>query len=145
MIRPINRDDKDFFIDSCREFYSSSAVMHAVSEKNFEKTFSLLMQENPYARCYIYETEGKKAAYLLISITYSNECGGIVVWLEEMFVLPRYRSRGIGSELFRYVENEYKNAACRFRLEATRENERAIALYKKLGYHVFDYLQMVKE
>ena len=60
-------------------------------------------------------------------------------------VHPRYRSRGIGSELFRYVENEYKNVACRFRLEATRENERAVALYKKLGYDVFDYLQMVKE
>jgi len=35
-------------------------------------------------------------------------------------------------------------AAKRFHLEVAEENTRAIGLYKKLGYEVLDYVQMVK-
>lgn len=145
MIREINATDKDFFISSCEEFYSSPAVIHSVPRENFEKTFDLLMNKSPFARCFIYELEGQRVAYFLLAITYSNECGGIVVWGEEMFVKAEFRSHGIGKDFFSYVENEYKNVAKRFRLEVTQENERAASLYKKLGYDYLDYLQMIKE
>ncbi len=145
MIREINATDKDFFVSSCEEFYSSPAVIHSVPKENFEKTFDLLMNKSPFARCFIYEIDGQRVAYFLLAVTYSNECGGIVVWGEEMFVKSEFRSHGIGKEFFSYVENEYKNVAKRFRLEVTKENERAASLYKKLGYDYLDYLQMIKE
>lgn len=145
MIREINATDKDFFVSSCEEFYSSPAVIHSVPRENFEKTFDNLMNKTPFARCFIYELDGQRVAYFLLAITYSNECGGIVVWGEEMFVKAEFRSHGIGKEFFSYVENEYKNVAKRFRLEVTKENERAASLYKKLGYDYLDYLQMIKE
>jgi GNAT superfamily N-acetyltransferase len=145
MIREINRTDKNFFISSCEDFYSSPAVIHSVPKQNFEKTFDLLMDKTPYARCFICEKDGERVAYFLLAVTYSNECGGIVIWGEEMYVKPEFRSHGIGREFFSYVENEYKDVAKRFRLEVTEENTRAAALYEKLGYGHLDYLQMIKE
>jgi len=41
------------------------------------------------------------------------------------------------------MEKEYP-AAKRFHLEVAKENTRAIDLYKKLGYEVLGYVQMVK-
>lgn len=145
MIRDISIGDKEFFIDSCEQFYSSPAVIHSVPKKNFEKTFELLIQKTPFARCLIYELEGQRVAYFLLSFSHSNECGGTVVWCEELYVLPQFRSRGIGKELFSFIEKEYKNTAKRYRLEVTRENKRAAALYSSIGYKYLDYLQMIKE
>ena len=103
------------------------------------------MAKTPYARCFICEKDGERVAYFLLAVTYCTECGGIVIWGEEMYVKPEFRSHGIGREFFSYVENEYKDVAKRFRLEVTEENTRAAALYEKLGYGHLDYLQMIKE
>jgi ribosomal protein S18 acetylase RimI-like enzyme len=43
-----------------------------------------------------------------------------------------------------FMEQEYPSAK-RFRLEVSKENTRAIELYRKLGYEVLEYVQMVKD
>lgn len=90
------------------------------------------------------EEEGKIVGYLLLAITWSNEAGGIVVWLEELFFKGSFRGKGYGTQVFAWVEKEYPHAK-RFRLEAAYNNEKAIALYKRLGYEEMKYYPMVKE
>ena len=72
--------------------------------------------------------------------------GGMVLWLEELYILPDYRCRGLGKQYFDFIE-EYarKNNFARIRLEAEEYNVRALALYERLGYQPLDYCQMVKE
>ena len=36
------------------------------------------------------------AGYALLAKTFSQEAGGLVVWLDEMYVRPAYRSKGLG-------------------------------------------------
>ena len=36
--------------------------------------------------------EGEIVGYLLTAKTYSREAGGLVLWLEEMYMRPAYRS-----------------------------------------------------
>jgi ribosomal protein S18 acetylase RimI-like enzyme len=43
-----------------------------------------------------------------------------------------------------FMEDEYPSAK-RFHLEVAEENTRAIELYKKLGYEILEYVQMIKE
>lgn len=85
---------------------------------------------------------GKPAGYGLASKMYSQEAGGIQLWLEELFVLPEYRSRGLGREFIAYMES-LPNVA-RIRLEYEKSNTRAAALYRKLGYADMPYEQLVK-
>ena len=56
-----------------------------------------------------------------------------------------YRSRGLGMEFFSFIEEKNSGKIARLRLEVEEENTRAISLYKRLGYEVLDYKQMVKE
>ena len=88
------------------------------------------------------ECDGRPAGYGLASKMYSQEAGGIQLWLEELFVLPEYRSRGLGREFIAYMES-LPNVA-RIRLEYERSNTRAAALYRKLGYADMPYEQLVK-
>ena len=144
MIRKIELKDREAFVAMANEFYHSDAVLHSIPESNIEKTFDELMAGSPYIDGYIFECDGEKAGYSLLSITYSNEAGGLVVWVEEIYILPKFQGRGIGKEYMDFVEEAYKDKAARFRLEVEEENERAIKIYEKKGYRQLDYLQMYK-
>jgi acetyltransferase, GNAT family len=76
--------------------------------------------------------------------TYSVEAGGITIWIDELFVLEEYRSKGLGRELFKYIEENGDKKLRRIRLEVELENGRAISLYKKMGFEPAPYDGMWK-
>lgn len=145
MIRNVRLDDKDIILSMMTSFYGSEAVIHPVSTQHFETTFAAAMDGSPFLRLLLLETKtGNPTGYALLNFTRSNEAGGLVVILEELYLKEVHRCAGYGSALLRFLEHEYPVAA-RFRLEVCKENQKAIALYQRLGYEFLDYQQMVKE
>ena len=101
------------------------------------------MGDTPYARCFVAADERDVPhAYCLCAITWSNEAGGLCVWLDELMVEDALRGQGIGRQLIAAVRAAYPNAA-RFRLEVTDSNPRAAALYRTLGFEPLGYRQMI--
>ncbi len=145
MIRPINASDKAFYLNMAEAFYQSDAVLSPVPKVHLEETFSLLLTENPYAEGYILEQNGKACGYALLAKTWSQEAGGLTIWIEEIYVLPETRGLGLGKEFFAFLEKKYENTVKRFRLEVEDENEGAVRLYKGLGFEFFAYKQMKKD
>ena len=142
-IRKIRSDDKNDYINMARAFYATDAVLIHVDDRHFESTFNELMRSEDYAICYILELDGKTAGYSLLAKTYSQEAGGFVIWIEEIFVLPEFRGRGIGREFFSFLIQNRPESVKRLRLEAERENEGAIRLYKSFGFNFLGYDQMI--
>lgn len=145
IIRDFIPTDKDHFIEMCKDFYSGGAVLHAVDPKCFETTFDAIIGKTPFARGLLLEQDGETAGYLLLSFTYSNEVGGLVVLLEELYVLPKFQGMGIGKQMFDFVFAEYDSTAKRYRLEVNTENTRAIKLYKNLAFEKLHYDQYMIE
>ena len=143
MIRKINETDKDFYINTVKAFYNSDAVLHSIPEKNIIKTFNELIKSETYAQCYIFEKDGEKAGYALLAKTFSQEAGGEVLWIDEIYILPEFRSKGIGSNFFNFIK-ENSNAA-RLRLEFCPSNQKAIEVYKRQGYLPLQNEQMIYE
>ena len=143
IIRDFLPDDRTEFLQMCSDFYSGDAVAHAVNPIHFTRTFDQLMEKNHFIRGLAVEHDGAIAGYCQLSFTWSNEAGGLTVWIEELYVREKYRSRGLGSEFFEFVQREIPVA--RYRLEVEPENERAIALYRRKGFEVLPYGQMVKD
>lgn len=142
MIRKINANDRYEFLKMAKDFYKSDAVMHPIPDKNFENTFDEVLSNSPFATSYIAEKNGNAQGYALLSFTYSNEAGGMVVWIEELFVKAEFQSKGIGSELLSYIIKKYKGRAARFRLEVEDDNIGAKKLYKRFGFEDLCYQQM---
>ena len=146
MIREITRNDRDSFLRLSDEFYKSEAVLHDIPAAYHEAAFDELMRSNEYASAYMIEWEGEIVGYLLTAKTYSREAGGLVLWLEEMYMRPAYRSKGLGKEAFAFIEAlAARENIRRLRLEVEEDNVRARSLYERLGYRPLEYGQMVKE
>lgn len=145
MLRKFNPDEVDCFVEMCKDFYSSDAVVHPVKEENFYKTFELCLTDNPYADGYFIEADERIIGYCLLSRSYSNEAGGINAWIEEIYLIKEYRGKGLGKIVLAELEKLIAPKATRIRLEVTENNVSAINLYRKAGYGKLNYLQFIKE
>ena len=144
MIRALTENDRATWLELTGEFYSSPAVDHSIPEEFRNNCFNALMSDSPYADAVIIEQDGKIAGYALLAITFSQEAGGIAVWIEEAYIREEFRGKGLGHEIFNWVETKYPNAS-RYRLEVEEDNEKAIKLYSSLGYKRLNYGQMIKD
>lgn len=133
--------DKRAFLEMSREFYSSDAVLHAVDPSFHEKAFAELLRSGTYLTCFVFECGDRVAGYALLSKMFSREAGGMVVWIEEIYVRSAFRGRGVGGAFFAWLRANVP--AIRYRLEVEPSNERAQSLYRRLGFSELPYVQMV--
>lgn len=145
MIRDFRQEDLQEYITMSKMMFDSPAVLHPISEEILTHTFNVCLESGPYCRGVMIEKEGKIAGYGLLSFTYSNEVGGLVVLCEEIYIKEDYRGQGLGNIFLEWLFDAYKNKAKRYRLEVTASNEGAIKLYNKYGFENLDYKQMIKD
>ncbi len=145
MIRPITSDDRAQYIAMCREFYSGDAVLHPVPEDYFQRTFDALMAHTPFAAAHLIEQDGETAGYALLAKSFSQEAGGVVIWIEELYIRPQFQGKGLGTAFFRFLEAQNDGTVKRYRLEYEPDNVRGAALYRRLGFTPLPYGQMIKD
>ena len=144
MIKKFVPEDREDYIRFSTEFYNSSAVDKPVPREHFEQGFDEMMRSDVYVQGYMLVCDGNNVGYCVTMKTYSVEAGGITIWIDELFVLEEYRSKGLGRELFKYIEENGDKKLRRIRLEVELENGRAISLYKKMGFEPAPYDGMWK-
>lgn len=143
MLRKIRRADREIYLRMAHDFYHSESVLHPVPEEYFIRSFDEMMRSDAYISGLIFESEGIIAGYALLCKGWSQEAGGRSVWIDELFILPEYRNRGMAHTFFAELKNI--EPAVRYRLEIEPDNARAEALYRKMGFEMLNYRQMVKD
>ena len=144
MIRDFKPDDRDAFLEMATRFYASDAVTHDVDSSVLEATFDAAASDSPYVRGLMIEDEGRPVGFGLLSFTFATEVGGTEVLLEDLFIDDTCRGKGLGTRFFEFVAVEYPDVR-RIRLEVTPENTKAQDLYRRLGFEVLPYVQMIKD
>ena len=88
------------------------------------------------------EEDGKIVGGLMITFEWSDWRGQWFWWIQSVYILPKFRGRGIYRLLYEYVKAkaiESKNV-CGFRLYVEKENVNAQKVYEKLGMESSHYL-----
>jgi len=73
--------------------------------------------------------------YGLITFLWSNEYGGDVLDIDEIYVKKEYRNKQVATRFMKNILETNKNVVL-FELEATPTNKGAITLYESLGFEV---------
>ena len=70
-------------------------------------------------------------------------CDNGTVYIGKLMVHPSKQGQGIGTQLLLEIEKQYPKQ--RYELFTSTRSEKNIALYKKLGYKIFDEEQVTEE
>jgi GNAT superfamily N-acetyltransferase len=92
--------DDDFVVEMSLRLLSEDPGPLRVAANNMRATLALLRREPGRGRAVVLEIEGQVSGYALLIRFWSNELGGEICEVDELFVAPEYRNRGYGSSLF---------------------------------------------
>ena len=94
-----------------------------------------LLERPERGNVWLARTEGVAAGYLLAVYVFSLEHLGLTAEIDEFFVLPEYRVRGLGSGLLQTAEAAFVEMGCtNVALQLARDNQAARAFYQRHGY-----------
>lgn len=142
--RPVTAADEANFYALAEEFYHSDAVLHPIPAEYHRRAFAEMMRSDQYLSGYLFTDGDSTAGFAVTNRMMQHEAGGMMVWVEELYIRPAYRGQGLGSRFLTWLEQQLQGDAVMLRLETEPENERAQELYYRLGYENLNYLQMIK-
>lgn len=143
VIREMERSDVEQVIEMMRVFYASPAVLSDGSEQIFINDVTACIGENPYVEGYVFAEGTQILGYSMIAKSFSTEFGKPCIWIEDLYIVPEHRGRGVGTDFFAFIEKKYPD--CLIRLEVEEENRNALHVYEKCGYQRLPYVEMKKE
>jgi len=101
--------------------------------------------EQPYYACLIAEEDGRPAGFAFYFYDYSTWLGRPGLYLEDIFVYPEFRGRGIGKALLQRVAAIAIEKGCpRMKWEVLDWNTPAIDFYAAMGAEFLDTWRNVR-
>ncbi len=95
----------------------------------------LLEPDSAFGRVWILRADDEDVGYVVAAFGYSLEHRGRDAFVDEIWVEPPWRGRGFGEAALRLAERECAAAGVRaLHLEIEQTNERAKALYQRIGF-----------
>lgn len=143
-IRNMIQEDVHAYMEMAEIFYQGDAALEPVDPAHYTKTFQTILKQTPYVRGVMLEVDGTSIGYALLGFLWSCEKGSMMVFIDELFIQEAYRRKQYATAFFTWIETTYPLGEYHYRLEVNPKNPRAQALYKRLGYQILPYTQMVK-
>jgi len=133
LIRPATIDDCELILSFIRELADYEKLLHEVvaDVPSLQKT---LFGDKPYAEVIIAEYQDQPVGFALFFHNYSTFLGQPGLYLEDLFVRPKMRGRGIGKSLLAYLASLALSRNCgRLEWWVLDWNQPAKDFYQSLG------------
>ena len=113
-------------------FYAESS--HPLDAGEAARAFERLLA-SPAQGCTFLAEEGERSmGYVVLTWRYAMEHGGLSAYVDDLFVRPEFRRRGVASTLLDAVMSECATRACRaLHVEVGESNAPARRLYERYG------------
>jgi GNAT superfamily N-acetyltransferase len=143
-IRPATVEDIPLILDLIRELALYEREPDAV-----KATEADILRDgfgpSPYFHCLIVELNDEPAGFVLYFFNYSTWMGRPGIYVEDLFVRPAYRGKGLGKALLARVAAIAVEKGCgRLQWSVLDWNQPAIAFYVSLGGKFLDEWRQVR-
>lgn len=109
------------------------------------RALKALCTGTPHGRGYMIEHERRYVGYIVIGFGFSIEFGGIDAFLDEFYVEPAFRGRGVGTAALLALGSIARKLKVKaLHLEAMPANDGAARLYERLGFKLSERRLMSK-
>jgi GNAT superfamily N-acetyltransferase len=132
-LRPAKPADVPAIVGLIRELADFEKLSHLVVVTP-ESLQPQLFGARPAAECVVGEVGGQVVAFALFFSNFSTFLGRPGLYLEDLYVQPAQRGKGLGQALLKHLAALAVERGCgRFEWSVLDWNENAIRLYEKMG------------
>lgn len=132
-IRSANAQDVPLILAFIRDLAEYERLSHEVVATE-EKLHRTLFGERRFAESIIASLDGEPVGFALFFHNYSTFLGQPGIYLEDLYVRPAARGRGVGEKLLAHLARLAIDRGCgRLEWWVLDWNEPALAFYRKLG------------
>ena len=125
---------RDVVVAMMRGLYAEDPASAPVDAARFPETIRVLLAHPERGRIVLLMEDDDVRGYTLLIPYWSNEFGGTLMFIDELFVMPDARGRGLGRGFVEWVKGERPYDAVAVLLEVSPANVRARRLYESLGF-----------
>jgi GNAT superfamily N-acetyltransferase len=139
VFRPMNGSDRTVVMSMIKGLYSEDPSGKEMTPEKIRKTFDELTNHPERGTIWVMEKDPILVGYAITINYWSNEYGGNILFLDELYVIPSERGSGIGSTFIRYLKEERPDNAVAILLEVLPTNVGASNFYSKVGFQLSRY------
>ncbi len=138
MWRLATAPDDESIVSMCMALNAEDPGPAPVHPPQVRRTLAKLREEPYRSHALLCEVDGRPVGYALLISFWSNELGGEVCIIDELFVVQAHRGQGLATDLLTKLANIeqslWPGEPVALALEVNPANERARALYVRLGF-----------
>ena len=133
-VRPAASNDIPPLLALVRRYWEFEGIA-GFAALRIELVLQRLLAEPRLGAIWLAESDARLVGYLIAVLVLSVEHQGLMGEIDEFFVLPEGRSRGVGQQLLAAAETALAARGCvRLQLQLGVENSAARAFYHHRGY-----------
>ncbi len=132
--RPLKHTDYPELKRMIHALYVEDPVNEPITDKKISKTVTELRKQPCKGRIIIFEKDNVTIGYSILIFCWSNEYGGDILHIDELYVKPEHRERGAATCFFKHIAQTYRDKIVAVQLEVSPSNTRAMNYYQKLGF-----------
>ena len=143
IFRNYKSEDYSEITDMIFALYQEDPEGKPINHKKVEKTINELFEHPEKGKIIVIEHNAQIVGYAIIIFYWSNEYGGDILNIDELYIKPALRKQGIATQFLNQIFKIYREEVSAFGLEVTPSNKRVLSYYKKLGFKATDNLHMI--
>jgi diamine N-acetyltransferase len=133
-VREALPDDLGALVELMDEFYREAG--YVLDRGEARTSFEVLVGEPRLGQVWLVEEDGGEVAgYLVVTFVFAMEHGGSMAVVDDFFVRPASRGRGLGTHALAWVRRECAELGLRaMHVEVGHDNVVAQAVYRRNGF-----------
>lgn len=132
--RTFREQDRPDIEQMIQGLYTDDPSPAGMDLEKARRTFDELLRYPEKGAFVVFESGEAIIGYALIIHFWSNEYGGAIEIIDELYVRPDWRGRGIASAFLEHIADTSPADVKGLHLEVTPRNKRAQALYARHGF-----------
>ncbi|MGE0452137.1 MAG: N-acetyltransferase family protein [Vicinamibacteria bacterium] len=131
--RPAGIDDLPELASLMMEFYAEAGF--TLARAAAERTFTALLAAPELGGVWLLESDGSSAGFVVLTVSFSMEYGGLRGFVDDFFVRSAFRRRGLGAAALAAVRRACQERGVRALLvEVGPSNDGALSVYRRAGF-----------
>jgi GNAT superfamily N-acetyltransferase len=131
-LAPLRAADLPLLEQMVRAYYVEDG--HSFDPARQPAALVALAEGEPLGRAWLVTLAGRPVGYVVLTLGFSVEAGGREGCLDELFVVPAARGRGVGRRVLELVEEEARRLGIRRLFLEVKRGNRAFELYRRAGF-----------